>query len=428
MGWREREAELSAEVPQPAATGWRAREAELAAAPPPPPRPPRRGGTARELRMAQASGQQIPFTPATPEISTPDVFAASLGRSASLGTSDYPAAFVLQKSRQNQGIPTTFQEALADVRASTQQIREQAPIAYGAGQVAGALAGPGAATAKLVSRAPALGTVAGITGTGAVTGGISGFTEGEDLRQAAAGAGLGALTGGVVGGAFQGVKAGVDKAVRLDAARQLEKIISGKQRDARQTLETILGKDIIEDYNGQTFKAAKEFAKSLKSGDMTAADSEQVVNVISNLANLTRGERMLNFGGAVIRGAGGGVAGGGLELLSGGFIPPGLAAAGLGLYGAKEQLGRFGIEEARRLGVKLATQETVPLATAGLSPAGVVRVTPTPSAIGAGITGAATSMYPAVPVEATPAPPEATAPMPRLRQLAEEFRQRTGGQ
>lgn len=334
----------------------------------------------------------------------------------------------------------TRKEALEILSEQEAADRAANPFYYGAGQLGGAVALPGAALAKLAARVPALGTVGGVAGTGAVTGGIGALAESEDPTKTLYGATLGALTGGLVGGAFQGAKKGIDEALRIDAARQIEKIITGKQKDARQTLEAILGKDVIRDYGGDSFKAAKEIIVDLKKGAFSASENPKLVKTIENLANISRGERIANIGAAAIRGAGGATAGGGLELLSGGFIPPGLAAAGLGLYGAKEQLGRLGIEEARRLGVRLGTQQASPIAQA-VGGGGTVRVVPTPSPTAAGVAATAaplaqsplptgTPLVPAPGEVYTPimSPEESMTPLPPLRQLAREFRQRFGGQ
>ena len=391
--------------------------------------------------------------PTTSGISEPTKFAASLGRSASLGLSDYLAALGIKGTRAvTGGAPVTFQEALADVRGLTKQMKEESPLTYGAGQVAGALTGPGAAAVKLIKSAPKLGTITGMAGTGAVTGGVSGFTEDEDLKQAAVGAGLGALTGGVVGGVIQGTKRSVDKIARESAARSVEKLLTSKQAGNREALEKLFGrtdKEFRREENTTVFEEGKHLVDALREGSISARDIPGFVQAARQLEQKSMPQHLMNIGETALRGAGGAGVGGGLELLSGGFIPPGLAMAGIGLYGAKEAGSRMLVDLARTGASKLATQETLPLVygiRGGISP--------TPSAIGAGTAATAGALMPnplpapagytgrvlpeegfipAAPIPAgdmlTPlAPPEATAPMPRLRQLAEEFRQRTGGQ
>lgn len=405
----------------------------------------RRGGTARELQMARAMGQQVPFTPAPVSgDSSGAAFMTGVGRGASLGLSDYLAALGIQGTRaMTGGAPVTFQEALGDVRGFTQQMREQSPLAYGAGQMVGSVGGPGAAAAKLVSRAPKLGTIAGITGTGAVTGGVSGFTEGEDLGQAAIGAGLGAATGGLVGGAFQGSKRLVDKLAREDAARSIETLLRSKQQGNKEILEDIFGvTDKQLRAEGTTvFKEGKNLVDALRSGEMPATSIPKFVSAARQLSYKPLEQHVMNIGEAGLRGAGGAGIGLGLSALSGGVIPPALAAAGIGLYGAKEAGGRAAIDITRQGLSKMATQQRMPLVQERMLPGGGVGIMPTPSATGAGITGAVSpmmgSMIPAQPedysafqpIEEVPMPAApASQPLPRLRQLAEEFRQRTGGQ
>lgn len=423
----------------------------------------RRGGTARELQMARAMGQQVPFTPAAqPEDSSGASFMTGVGRSASLGTSDYLAALALMGTRSaTGGAPITFQDALADVRTMNEQLREQSPIAYGAGQVVGSLGGPGAVAMQAVKRAPALGTIAGMTGTGAVTGGISGFTENEDLAQAAAGAGLGALTGGTVGAAFQGTKRLIDKAARESAARSVEKLLTSKQAGNREALENLFGRTDKEFRNEGTtvFKEGKNLVDALRRGDLTARSIPEFVQVARQLEQKSFPEHLINIGESGLRGGAGAGVGLGLSALSGGVIPPGLAMAGIGLYGAKEAGGRMVIDAARTGISKLATQEYFPLmqevtkrgprmapiddTAAKLAgtyqrPKVSTVIEPTPSRIGAGITATvAPQMTPSMPSdysEFTPVEESLTpisTPQPagsRLQQLAEQFRQRFGGQ
>lgn len=113
-----------------------------------------------------------------------------LGRGATVGLSDYPAALVMMGQRALTGGPKMgYQQTLADIRATREQQPEQLRQAYRVGEIGGGL----------ISSAGGVGSLAQLMGRTALLGGVSGFTSQPGMenvaRDVATGAGLGALAG-----------------------------------------------------------------------------------------------------------------------------------------------------------------------------------------------------------------------------------------
>lgn len=143
-------------------------------------------------------------------------------KGATAGLVVYPQAAAMQATRALTGGPSDWKSALADVRAGQQELSNQMPVSYGAGQVAGAV-GLGALSGG--TSLPAM------VGTGAGIGAVSGFTQNDSLKDAAVGGTLGAL-GGFVG---KGVSAGYDQVVKSVAAKHIADIIARAQSDITKT-------------------------------------------------------------------------------------------------------------------------------------------------------------------------------------------------
>lgn len=96
-------------------------------------------------------------------------------------------------------VTKNYERAVAEKRAIQKAAQEQHPVAYGAGELGGAIVGsaavPGSTAATLPARA-----VQGAK-IGATYGALSGAGAGEDLQSRAIGAGTGGLVGAVTGAA-----------------------------------------------------------------------------------------------------------------------------------------------------------------------------------------------------------------------------------
>lgn len=188
-------------------------------------------------------------------------------KGATAGLIVYPQAVALAATRAATGAESpTWQEglktALADVRAGQQELSDQMPVSYGAGQVAGAV-GLGALTGGT--------SLPVMVGTGAVTGAVSGYTQNDSLKDAAVGGTLGAL-GGAVG---KGVTAGYDQVVKSVAAKHIADIIARAQeggtgaagRIVQQTnklakLQELSGKELQNFIEKNMDKASANMVKS----------------------------------------------------------------------------------------------------------------------------------------------------------------------
>lgn len=126
----------------------------------------------------------------------------------------------------------SFSSALEGQQGMIQQAQEQAPVAYGAGDVTGALGlgglmGAGGLTTLSSVARP---TIAGLAGRGALegalTGGTSGFNVGDQgdttLPARLRAAGEGALAGGVLGGVTGGIFGGLANRAQTNAVESVD--------------------------------------------------------------------------------------------------------------------------------------------------------------------------------------------------------------
>lgn len=187
-------------------------------------KPPRRGGTAREMRAAMASGQQVSFAaaPQQAEVGSLGALAANIGSGVTAGLSNIPAAGVMQATRSmTGGAPLTFSEALQEVRRSGRETAKQYPAASALGQLGGSailtgLTGGGSLPAQI--------------GKGAVQGGVAGAMAAETPSDAATAAAIGA---GTTAG-LTGLLGGAGRIVRMspmEEASFIRNYYMGRQAD-----------------------------------------------------------------------------------------------------------------------------------------------------------------------------------------------------
>lgn len=177
----------------------------------------------------------------------------------------------------------TYEQARDEARAADELAQQANPMSYGAGQVAGGVAGaflPGAAAlnaAKGIGGAVAVGAgLGGLAGAGESKAGITDSQFYEDLLK---GAGIGAVTGGVM----KGVSTGVGKIMPKDAKKTYEmaragKSIIGDEAEAAgtQTLKSGI-KALADKLDEQATTAGKklgEFRKTnaIENNDVTGMD------------------------------------------------------------------------------------------------------------------------------------------------------------
>lgn len=128
-----------------------------------------------------------------PKLGVMDYVGATLqgvGRGATVGLTDYPAALTMMAQRALTGGPRMgYQETLADIRATREQQPAALQQAYNLGQIGGGL----------VSSAGGVGSLAQLAGRSTLLGGVSGFTSRPGMENVATdvavGTGLGALAG-----------------------------------------------------------------------------------------------------------------------------------------------------------------------------------------------------------------------------------------
>jgi hypothetical protein len=178
---------------------------------------------------------------------------SGFGKGATAGLIQYPQALALRATRAlTGGAPTTFSEALQDVRQSQGQLQQQYPITYGASEVGGTIAGLGKAAKVVGLGANPVQRVAGMAG---IQAGISKATESPETTAAQAIESGGMSTAGALalGGAGKAVEAGVRKIGEKTVSKTVEKLIESGTPESQK----LLGKTF-----GPAFKEATEKALS----------------------------------------------------------------------------------------------------------------------------------------------------------------------
>lgn len=176
--------------------------------------------------------------------------AVGLGMGATAGLMQYPAAGVLALATRlaPQGAPLSLKDALAQVRETTGEIRETSPIAYGAGEIGGTIAGVGklGAVGKVGQARGVAQTAASLARPAAVAAGYGAtqkYTESPETTLGEA-AKTGALAGaGTVafGGAGKLVEKGFSKVGQSATKAYIEKMIESHVPGTKSALEKTFG-------------------------------------------------------------------------------------------------------------------------------------------------------------------------------------------
>ena len=187
----------------------------------------------------------------------------------------------------------TWEQALEYTKAEQQSLAEAAPLSYGAGAVAGAVANPigraiplgktSASWSGLLGRLPqplgGFGTMAAVgrgAAEGAVYGGVAGFSNNEDLGEAAQGAALGGIVGGGVPLIAGGVQRLADKNTVERLVSPIEKVMgSSKVNDIKQLralLSPQYGDDFVKKASVAELKeAAASFVRNVSKDPLAAS-------------------------------------------------------------------------------------------------------------------------------------------------------------
>lgn len=145
----------------------------------------------------------------------------SLNQGMSFGFGDELAAGVQRGMGMLTGNDEPYSEILARERAGLEAGRDFQPVSAYGGEVAGALAAPGAAVGTLGRGAGLTARVGASSAAGAAQGGLYGFGAGEGgFDNRLENAGEGALVGGLVGAAAPAIGAGVQAVANNSAARK----------------------------------------------------------------------------------------------------------------------------------------------------------------------------------------------------------------
>jgi hypothetical protein len=207
-----------------------------------------------------------PTPPTQPPASREDQTLAGLSgfaRGATAGLIQYPQALVLRATRAvTGGAPTTFSEALQDVRQSQGQLQEQYPTTYGVGEIGGTIAGLGKAAKVVGLGANPVQRVAGLAGIQAAT---SKATESPATTAAQAVESGGVATAGALalGGAGKAVEVGLSKVGQKSVSSTIEKMIDTHVPGTRSELEKAFG---------PAYRAALKKAESSKPTLQTVRD------------------------------------------------------------------------------------------------------------------------------------------------------------
>lgn len=416
---------------------------------------------------AEMPVEQVQAKIPTNKIEATQAFLRSMGRSASIGLTDYPAAAAMMGIRRLTGAggaENTYENALRDVRAQTAQMAQQYPTSVTTGDITGMLLG-GALT-------PVGKSAARLVATGAGTGAISGFTGREGMENVLEDVGQGATFGAglsTIGGALGRLYAGPSEAlVKNMFINRQQDVINNYAAKAAQNREDILpiidkvrayakperptkaaeflGKmrkktdeDIINDIAKNKIKGTSISAEDVKTAQALQKNEAVIARANTRMTNVENktGKELFDYTrGSLQYGAGqaikdyvnlasglapqmalGAVGGAGLGLLSG--MPPMHAAGiGAGLMGMYDLKARGGPVALKTLGATLA--KTAPT---GATPiAG--------SLAAARYFGASPeSDYSAYEQYAEPqAPAEVPDTRTRLQRMADDFRNRNTGQ
>ena len=172
------------------------------------------------------------------------------------GLGQYPAAGLVSLASRvapQGGQPLSYQQALEQLRESQQSLQQEAPLAYGAGQVAG-----GAAALGKISAGASLAHTAGRAG---LMGATSRYTEapettlGEAITQGGIEGGLTLGVGGVGTAAAKGVGAALGKGGEISFRNYVKGLVESGTEGGQRTLKNIFG---------PLYKEAKTIAKAEK--------------------------------------------------------------------------------------------------------------------------------------------------------------------
>lgn len=168
---------------------------------------------------------------------------AGITQGALAGLGQYPAAGMLSLASMiaPQGERSlSYPEALAQVRESQQSLREEAPLTYGAGTLAGGVAGFGKILGAIGAGAKAIPGAAGMAG---LLGYTSEYTRAPETTPTEAGiaGGVSGLATAVLGGAGKGVETGLKKYGEKTIQKRVESLVESKTPEAEKQLVRTFG-------------------------------------------------------------------------------------------------------------------------------------------------------------------------------------------
>lgn len=332
--------------------------------------------------MADISEEEInaildPIFP-KPKLGVMDYVGATLqgvGRGATVGLSDYPAALVMMGQRALTGGPRMgYQETLADIRATREAQLPRLQRAYKAGEIAGGL----------ISSAGGVGSLAQLAGRSAVLGGVSGFTSQPGMdnvaRDVALGTGLGALAGTLGYGVQRLGQSQVVPYVRSRAIEAQEENIVRAQQAMAETLDQLKKGRISQAAAARLVGGRRGvITQAIKKIDTLAgAEDQAVLDAAQSALKYGAIRDIRELGGMMTTGAPaatlGGILGGGVGFLTG-TDPLNMAAMGATAAAGPEMIRKLTqakFKSAAALGsrVPLATGEFLARgATMALTPA-----------------------------------------------------------
>lgn len=165
---------------------------------------------------------------------------SGFGLGATAGLIQYPQALALQATRAvTGGAPMSFRESLQEVRQGQQALREQNPLAYGASQAAGGIAGlgkisAGASLAHTAGRAGLMGATAKYTQAPETT-------LGEAITQGGIEGGLTLGVGGLGTAVTKGVGAALGKGGEVSFRNYVKGLVESGSEGGQKTLKSIFG-------------------------------------------------------------------------------------------------------------------------------------------------------------------------------------------
>jgi hypothetical protein len=216
----------------------------------PAPTPSNVVGPAPQREAIVQPSQQAPVEAPGP-LRTAQAGLAGITQGTFAGLGQYPAALGLSAASYlfPQGQPLSPKEALAQVRESQQSLREDAPLAYGAGEIGGSLAGFGKA-AGLARGATA--TLPRAAGAAASMGATQKYTESPETTLGEA-----ATTGAISGGATVAL-GGVGRLAEWGLAKVGEKTLKSSVN------QLVKNKDELNRVFGPAYEEVKTIALSQK--------------------------------------------------------------------------------------------------------------------------------------------------------------------